>query len=74
MEQVLILIQDGDGLDYFKMANLWAFCKYILYSSYMSTMISIGVFISSILISKLFEPIVPATSALFEPVITAILC
>ncbi|CAD8202136.1 unnamed protein product [Paramecium pentaurelia] len=41
---------------------------------YMSTMLSIGVFISSILISKLFEPIVPATAALFEPVITAILC
>lgn len=40
----------------------------------MSTMISIGVFISSILINKLFEPIVPATAALFEPVITAILC
>lgn len=41
---------------------------------YMSTMLSLGVFISSILISKLFEPIVPATSALFEPILTSILC
>lgn len=40
----------------------------------MSTMLSLGVFISSILISKLFEPIVPATASLFEPVITSILC
>lgn len=74
MEHILILILDGVGLVYFKMENLWDFCKYLIYISYMSTMISIGVFISSILINKLFEPIVPATAALFEPVITAILC
>lgn len=40
----------------------------------MSTMISLGLFISVILINKLFEPIIPATAALFEPIITALLC
>lgn len=41
---------------------------------YMSTMLSLGVFISSILISKLFEPIIPASTALFEPIIIGLLC
>ena len=37
-------------------------------------MLSLGVFISSILVSKLFEPIIPASTALFEPIIIGLLC
>ena len=39
----------------------------------MSTIISLGLLISSVLISKLFEPIIAATATLFEPIITSIL-
>ena len=34
----------------------------------MSFILSLGLFMSSIFITKLFEPVIPASSALFEPI------
>lgn len=61
-----------DGDSKFGWFGLFRDSKFILFM-YMSMMLSLGVFLTSILISKLFEPIVPATALLFEPIVTSIL-
>ena len=43
---------------------------YLIYkiNRYMAFILSLGLFTSNIFITKLYEPVVPASSALFEPI------
>jgi hypothetical protein len=40
----------------------------------MSIIVGMGTFISDVYVNRIFEPIVPATSATFDPILATIFC
>jgi hypothetical protein len=65
----------GDNAIDFSFNGIFGLFTSIQFSGffYMSIVIGMGTFISDVLLVRLFEPIVPATSAIFEPIISILI-